>query len=198
MTVDGDDRSVTAVTMSTSEALLTLASAVTPGQTVTVTYTPGTNPIRDLVQNPAVALSNLAVANRTPTGNVCSRTAQVRNEIVRQAPVSTCGEVTAEHLAEVKELFLYEENISALKAGDFAGLTALELLDLGNNNISSLPATLFSGLSAVIALDLSDNSFTTLQANAFLRAVRPGRPLPGRQRRSRQPRRQRLLRVVGP
>ena len=168
VTVDGEARSVTAVTMHTSEVALTLASEVTPGETVTVTYTPGTNPIRDLAQNPAGVLSNLTAANRTPIGNVCSRTAQVRNEIVRQAPVSTCGAVTAEHLAEIEYLFLYGENISTLKAGDFAGLTALELLDLGSNSISSLPATLFSGLSALIALDLSDNSFTALQANRFL------------------------------
>ena len=167
VTVDGEARSVTAVTMHTSEVALTLASEVTPGETVTVTYTPGTNPIRDLAQNPAVALTGLAVANRTPIGNVCSRTAQVRDEIVRQAPVSTCGAVTAEHLAEIEYLFLYDESISSLKAGDFAGLTALELLDLGSNSISSLPATLFSGSSALIALDLSDNSFTALQANRF-------------------------------
>ena len=167
VTVGGEARSVTAVAMHTSEAALTLASAVTPGQTVTVTYTPGTNPIRDLAQNPAVALSNLAAANRTPVANVCSRTAQVRDEIVRQAPVSACGEVTAEHLTEIEYLFLYDENISTLKAGDFAGLTALQLLDLGSNNLSTLPATLFSDLSALIALDLSDNSFTTLGANLF-------------------------------
>ena len=165
--VDDASRSVTAVAMYSSEVALTLASEVTPGQAVTVTYTPGTNPIRDLAQNPAVALTGLAAANRTPIGNVCSRTAQVRDEIVRQAPVSTCGAVTAEHLAEIEYLFLYDESISSLKAGDFAGLTALELLDLGSNSISSLPATLFSGLSALIALDLSDNSFTTLQANLF-------------------------------
>ncbi len=165
--VDDASRSVTAVAMYTSEVALTLASEVTPGQTVTVTYTPGTNPIRDLAQNPAVALSNLTAANRTPIGNVCSRTAQVRDEIVRQAPVSTCGAVTAEHLAEIEYLFLYDESISSLKAGDFAGLTALQLLDLGSNSISSLPATLFSGLENLKALDLSDNSFTALQANAF-------------------------------
>ena len=165
--VDDADRSVTEVTMSTSEVTLTLASEVTPGQTVTVSYTPGTNPIRDLAQNPAGVLSNLTAANRTPIGNVCSRTAQVRNEIVRQAPVRTCGEVTSEHLAEIDYLFLYDENISALKAGDFLGLTALELLDLGSNSISSLPANLFSELGSLIALDLSDNSFTALPANQF-------------------------------
>ncbi len=167
VTVDGEARSVTAVAMSTSEVTLTLASAVSTGETVALVYTPGTNPIRDLAQNPAIALTNLTAANRTPVGNVCSRTAQVRDEIVRQAPMSTCGTVTSEQLAEIEYLFLNDESIPALKAGDFAGLTALELLDLGSNSISSLPATLFSGLENLKGLDLSDNSFTTLQANLF-------------------------------
>ena len=167
VTVDGSARGVTAVTMSTSGVTLTLESEVAPDETVALAYTPGTNPIRDRARNPAGALSNLAVANRTPIGNVCTRTTQVRNEIVRQVPVSTCGAVTAEHLAEIDYLFLSGESISALKAGDFVGLTALELLDLGSNSISSLPANLFSGLGSLVALDLSDNSFTALSANQF-------------------------------
>ena len=165
--VDDTARGVTDLTMHTSEVGLTLATEVTPGQTVTLSYTPGTSPIRDLAQNPAGALSNLTVANRTPTGNVCGRTAQVRNEIVRQAPVSTCAEVAPEHMAAIEELYLYDENVPALKAGDFADLTGLELLDLGSNSIGSLPANLFSQLESLVALDLSGNSLAALQANAF-------------------------------
>ena len=167
VTVDDTARSVTALTIRTSEVALTLAAEVTPGQTVTLAYTPGSVPIRDLAQNPAGALSNLTVANRTPTGNVCGRTAQVRNEIVRQAPVSTCAAVIPEHLAAIEELFLYGENIPALKAGDFADLTGLELLDLGSNSIASLPANLFSQLESLVSLDLSDNALASLPANAF-------------------------------
>ena len=77
VTVEGDARSVTTVDLSSSAVTLTLASAVTSGQTVTQAYTPGTNPIRDRAHNPAIALTNLTVANRTPNPNlnICDRTA---------------------------------------------------------------------------------------------------------------------------
>ena len=191
VTVDSEARSVTAVAISNTEVALTLASEVTPVQTVALGYTPGTHPIRDLAQNPAGSLSNLAVANRTPI--VCIRTAQVRDEIVRQAPVSSCGEMTLEHLAEIRELSLSSANIRTLKSADFIGLTALEALDLSDNSLTAVPADLFSGLTALqdlyldgndlgsldaglfsgltalISLDLSDNSLTTLPAGLFSR-----------------------------
>ena len=44
---------------------LTLATPARPTQTVTVTYTPGTHPIRDLAANPAVALDGHPVTNET-------------------------------------------------------------------------------------------------------------------------------------
>ena len=63
--VDSEARSVSMVAMSSDEVVLTLESAVTSGQTVTLNYTQGTNPIRDLAQNPAIALSNRSVTNLT-------------------------------------------------------------------------------------------------------------------------------------
>ena len=61
MTADDSTLGVTAVTMRTSDVELTIDPAVTPGQTVTLAYTPGTNPVRDQAQNPAIALTNLTV-----------------------------------------------------------------------------------------------------------------------------------------
>ena len=167
VTVGDSSRGVTLVEMATSEVVLTLASEVTPGQTVTLAYTPGTNPIRDLAGNPAGALVSLGAENQTPADNVCTRTAQVRDEIVRLTPASSCGLVTPEQLANIEELFLFSEGISALKAGDFAGLTGLEILELGENRISSLPAGLFADLGSLVALSLAENSITSLGANAF-------------------------------
>ena len=63
--VDSEARSVSMVAMNSDEVVLTLESAVTSGQTVTLIYTPGTNPIRDMAQNPAAALTNETVPNRT-------------------------------------------------------------------------------------------------------------------------------------
>ena len=74
---------------------------------------------------------------------VCDRTPQVRDEIVEEAPVSTCSDVTEAHLSAITYLRFYEKGISALQAGDFSGLTALETLDLGNNELSSLVRAFF-------------------------------------------------------
>ncbi len=164
VTVDSETRSVTAVAVSNTKVTLTLASAVNTGETVALAYTPGTNPIRDRARNPAGALSNLAVDNLR---NVCNRTAQVRDEIMDEAGVSACGDVTADHLAAITRLSLIDESISTLKAGDFAGLTSLEELYLSDNSISSLPAGIFSGLSALEDLSLRQNNLSNLGANTF-------------------------------
>ena len=67
VTVAGSGRTVTRVSVSGRVVTLTLASAVTDGQEVTVTYTvPGTNPIRDAAGNAAEGLSNDPVRNATP------------------------------------------------------------------------------------------------------------------------------------
>ncbi len=169
VTAGSEVGSVTAVAVSNSKVTLTLASAVAPDQTVTVSYTPATNPIRDRAQNPAIALTNLTVANQTqdPTINICNRTAQVRDAIVAAAPVSTCGAVTADHLSAITRLSLFSKDVSTLKAGDFSGLTALGSLDLSANRLSTLPENLFDGLTALTSLDLSGNQLGTLPENLF-------------------------------
>ena len=92
---------------------------------------------------------------------------QVRAAIVAKAPVSTCGEVTAEHLAAITGLNLKFNNISALQASDFSGLTALETLSLYRNYLSTLPEDVFSGLPALKILYLDDNEFSTLPEDVF-------------------------------
>ncbi len=129
VTVNSEARSVTTVVVNGSEVTLTLVSTVAPHQTVRLTHTPGTNPIRDQAQNPAAALANRTVTNLI--GGICSRTPQVRDAILAAAPVSTCGAVTAAHLSAITNLSLDSENISTLQADDFSGLTALETLDAG-------------------------------------------------------------------
>ncbi len=66
VTVAGDARAISASpVVSGTRVTLTLSSAVTHGQVVAVSYTPGTNPIRDEARNAALALDNQSVMNIT-------------------------------------------------------------------------------------------------------------------------------------
>ena len=60
--------SVAAISISGSTATLTLAAAVGLGEQVSVRYTPGASPLRDLVGNPALE-DGTPVTNRTTTGS---------------------------------------------------------------------------------------------------------------------------------
>ena len=64
VTVAGAARGVSAVTISGSKVLLTLASSVTVGQVVTVSYTaPATSPLQDVAGNDAASITNKPVSN---------------------------------------------------------------------------------------------------------------------------------------
>ena len=65
VSVAGTDQTPTNVEVSGSAVTLTLSTAATAGQTVTVSYTKGTNPIQDLAGNDAAALSSQSVTNNT-------------------------------------------------------------------------------------------------------------------------------------
>ena len=63
------------------------------------------------------------------------RTPQVRAAIVTAAPgVSNANDVTVAHLAAIAHLILYERSITALKTGDFNGLTGMGTLALNRNS----------------------------------------------------------------
>ena len=69
--VDGTERAVVNVEVSTSTVALTLASAVTSSQSVTVSYTPGKRALRHREREgvggqPAIPLSSEAVTNESP------------------------------------------------------------------------------------------------------------------------------------
>ena len=107
------------------------------------------------------------VAEGTVTDGVCDRTSQVRDWIVRHAPVDSCMDVTAEHLILPGEgIELENQGITALKAGDFHGIE-VEGLFLDDNQLTSLPAGAFNGLSLGRDLDLSGNQLTSLPTGVF-------------------------------
>lgn len=94
--------------------------------------------------------------------SVCDRTGAVRDSIVVLVPVSTCGDVTAAHLAAIDSLNLDGAGLTELKAGDFSGLTGLTKLNLFNNSLSSLPDGLFCDLTTLTWLLLARNQFTAI------------------------------------
>ena len=83
---------------------------------------------------------------------ISARTPQVRDAIIDAAGVSSEDDVTEAHLAAITSLYLGNQNITALKAGDFDGLTALDLLSLTQNALRELPEGVFSDQTALTCL----------------------------------------------
>ena len=142
--------------------------------TLTLGTSAGTNTVQVSVQGIAQTATFTAEATTTNTEPVsalipvCDRTPQVRDAILGEiSSISDCAQVTEAHLAAITTLRLNVQSITALQAGDFDGLTALQELYLSNNQLTSLPEGVFSGLSALTTLNLSGNQFTTLPAGIF-------------------------------
>ena len=119
-----------------------------------------------LEKSSGLPLEVFAAESGAPTP-VCDRTEQVRDEIVYQAGVSTCGGVTDADLAGITFLGLSFAEITLLKEGDFSGLTSLQELHLNGNELSSLAAGVFSGLTSLERLDLQENQLSLLPAGVF-------------------------------
>ncbi len=96
---------------------------------------------------------------------ICSRTEAVREALLAKiSGVSDCNDVTATHLSAITgTLDLRNSNkirATGLAAGDFDGLTALEILDVRLNDLTSLPD--LSQNTALKTLDVSNNDLTSL------------------------------------
>ncbi len=65
VTIDGSSVSVSSLTISGQNVILTLASPADIGDPAEIDYTPGVNKIRDIVGNQAGALTNQTVTNKT-------------------------------------------------------------------------------------------------------------------------------------
>ena len=93
------------------------------------------------------------------SSGICNRTEEVRSAILDKiSDVSDCAKVTDSNLAGITgDLTLSNKSISALKAGDFQGLSGLEQLYLNNNNLSDLPDGIFEGLESLDTLWLNFN-----------------------------------------
>ena len=192
--IDGGATTITIPAGSRESQPLTVVR--TPGTTAAVTVDIGTLPELPtdhrgyaLVKSDDLPLEMFSFLAE----GICDRTPQVRDAIVAVVPIVTyCNDVTDAHLAAITgALHLSGENIAALAAGDFDGLTALTTLwlvgnslttlpagvfdnntalttlYLQNNQLSSLPAGVFDGLTALTTLNLDHNSLTTLPTGVF-------------------------------
>ena len=95
------------------------------------------------------------------------RTPQVRDAILASTDVGTPEEVTEAHLSALTSLDLSDSNIVSLNAGDFEGLTSLQVLRLNNNQLTFLPVGVFNELTSLQRLDLNNNHLTFLPMGIF-------------------------------
>ncbi len=99
---------------------------------------------------------------------ICDRTEQVRDAIVAAVSgVGDCADITATHLGQVTVIYLPADNIKTLRAGDFAGLTALDSLNLAFNHLRKLPPKVFDGLTSLTFLQLGGNDLVRLPNRVF-------------------------------
>ena len=102
------------------------------------------------------------------TSPLQGRTKKVVDKIVQRiSGVNDCADATSAHLENLTFLLLSRSQISALRAGDFAGMSGLRILSLSDNDLTSLPEDIFDGLSNLRTLSLTNNDLTSLHRNTF-------------------------------
>ena len=134
----------------------------------------------------------LSAASQAQTVDICDRTPQVRDAILKELGTDDCAAVNSARMTTgIETLNLEQKGITELQAGDFDGLTglrelnlrdnrlttlpdgvfdrlgSLESLNLWINQLTSLPDGVFDGLDNLRALDLSDNKLTSLPGGVF-------------------------------
>ena len=149
----------------------TYTTTITPTVSGTLTLSIAAGAVTDTAGNTNVfstAEVNITLNVADAFVSVCDRTPQVRDAIVAALPnVSDCADVTAADLATITSLNIQSQNITALKEGDFNGLTVLEQLYLYDNELSSLPAGIFDNLTALTYLLLNKNELSSLPVGIF-------------------------------
>ena len=127
-----------------------------------------------------------STTRRPSPGGICERTPQVRDKLLelvkaKDANVTDCSKVELdndEHLAALTGTLNLDgiatgSRMTALKSGDFAGLTGVTALDLDNNALRSFPAGIFDRMTALTELLIAYNqtqasdSLMTLPAGLF-------------------------------
>ncbi len=151
-------------------------AGVEPTPTTTPEPTPTTTP--EPTPEPEPTPTTTPEPEPTPEPGICDRTYQIR-EAIRQAikhqiwhndRMPRCEEVTDAHLAQISHFALYalyRKGIGDLRTGDFAGLSGLANLNLGQNPISSLSPGVFDELGSLKKLSLNNIRISSLSPGVF-------------------------------
>ena len=109
----------------------------------------------------------------TPTPGICDRTQKIQDAILGEiSGVDDCAAVTDANLASITSLGnlgfgTFNQGITSLQKGDFAGLTSLTILRLSNNGLTALPEGIFAGLAELDELILGTNQLESLPEGVF-------------------------------
>jgi large repetitive protein len=168
---NGNPVSVTGVSVNTVSNTITLAlgSTVVHSDTVTVSYTAGTNKTQDLAGNFATNFTNQAVTNDTPTGDITAPAAPSLTLVASSdSGASNSDAITNDDTPTVR-ISLNGTGATAPVAGDevkvylgnaLVGLTVLSVSDIANDyveiTLSSLGADGAKNLTATIT-DVAGN-----------------------------------------
>ena len=100
---------------------------------------------------------------------ICDRTQQVQDAILDQVvPAAACRDATARLLAAYDgPLDMSAMSVSALRVGDFVGLSRVRHLHLQDNQLTSVSADILAPLTGMHVLNLARNQLTTLPADAL-------------------------------
>ncbi len=127
--------------------------------------------------------------NSPAAGGICARTPAVQSAILERVRTAEsddsllCGAITPARLIAIGgrlDLSAQASNgrLTALRAGDFAWLANVTVLDLDNHALRSFPAGVFDPLSSLVELSIAYNQtqaadrMTTLPAGLFDRLTR--------------------------
>ena len=173
VTPDPASLTFTTSNWSTAQEVTVTAAADEDTANDTVTLTHGAASADTNYNGITISDVTVTVNDNDTAAGICGRTDEVRDELLslienKEGAVVACADVTAAHLAAITgTLNLSGKNITALAAGDFAGLTALEILLLYNNALTTLPEDVFDGLTALMELDLYNTALTALTDDVF-------------------------------
>ncbi len=114
-----------------------------------------------------IILIHVLMSNAFAFTNVCNRTTQVKNIIVKTLK-KECNQINIEDLKLIKTFsYDYDRNLTNLQPNDFEGLTELEKISITNTKITTLPARIFKDNKQIVKLQLGYNAITSLPEDIF-------------------------------